>query len=203
VITAPYHTKLLKVWLPLPQSDQGQEVSASEISTFPAKVTPKIGVEKKFGNKFAYFEFDHPEGAQIIRHKFRIKVWELRWNLDAARVKAVDEWPAGFERYLRGDSTVVVNDRLNKVLKDILPRRGNPSRDLAAVMDWINQTIVYDHANCSLQASSEHALDKRRGHCSDYHGLCAAFGRALGYPTRVTYGINAFPKNSPSHCKIE
>src|SRR5207248_4499762 len=29
------------------------------------------------------------------------------------------------------------------------------------------------------------------------------FGRALGYPTRVTYGINPFPKNSPSHCKLE
>jgi hypothetical protein len=25
----------------------------------------------------------------------------------------------------------------------------------------------------------------------------------MGYPTRVTYGINAFAKNSPSHCKLE
>ena len=25
----------------------------------------------------------------------------------------------------------------------------------------------------------------------------------LGFPTRVTYGILAFPKNSPSHCKLE
>jgi hypothetical protein len=28
-------------------------------------------------------------------------------------------------------------------------------------------------------------------------------GRAIGYPTRVTYGLNPFPKNSPSHCKLE
>ena len=55
----------------------------------------------------------------------------------------------------------------------------------------------------SLAASAVHALEKRRGHCSDYHGFCAALGRALGYPTRVTYGINPFPKNSPSHCKLE
>ena len=27
-------------------------------------------------------------------------------------------------------------------------------------------------------------LENRRGHCSDYHGFCAAMGRALGYPTR-------------------
>ena len=55
----------------------------------------------------------------------------------------------------------------------------------------------------SLQASSEQLLNKGMGHCSDYHGFCAAVGRALGYPTRVTYGINPFPKNSPSHCKME
>ncbi len=48
-----------------------------------------------------------------------------------------------------------------------------------------------------------HALDKRRGHCSDYHGFCASLGRAMGNPTRVTYGINPFPKSSPSHCKLE
>ena len=33
--------------------------------------------------------------------------------------------------------------------------------------------------------------------------MCASLGRALGYPSRVTYGINPFPKNSPSHCKLE
>lgn len=47
----------------IPQSDFGQEVSDSELSTFPVKVEPRIGVEKVHGNKFAYFEFNHPEGT--------------------------------------------------------------------------------------------------------------------------------------------
>jgi transglutaminase-like putative cysteine protease len=71
------------------------------------------------------------------------------------------------------------------------------------VLGWVNGHLKYDHVNASLQASSAHAIETRAGHCSDYHGLCAAFGRALGYPTRVTYGINPFPKSSPSHCKLE
>src|SRR6266536_422120 len=70
-------------------------------------------------------------------------------------------------------------------------------------MKWVNETMTYDHSRASLKASAEWALENKRGHCSDYHGLCAAVGRALGYPTRVTYGINPFPKNSPSHCKLE
>jgi hypothetical protein len=70
-------------------------------------------------------------------------------------------------------------------------------------MQWIDQHLTYDHAAASLRADAGHAFRERRGHCSDYHGLCAAMGRAIGYPTRVTYGLALFPKNSPSHCKLE
>ena len=203
VVTAPYHTKKLRVWLPLPQSDAGQEVQEISLDTFPVKVEPKIATEPKFGNRFAYFEFDHPEGGQIIRHRFKVKVWELRWGVDPAKVAKVERWPAGFDRYLKPDKSVAVNDDLRKLLGEIIPERRGEATDLAAVMGWVNDHLTYDHGHASLKASSLHALNERRGHCSDYHGLCAAFGRALGYPTRITYGINPFPKNSPSHCKVE
>jgi transglutaminase-like putative cysteine protease len=203
VITAPYHTRRLRVWLPLPQSDGGQEVQEVSLSTFPAEVTPRIGAEPVFGNRFAYFEFDHPEGAQIIRHRFKVKVWELHWDVDPARVVAPDHWPAGFDLYLKSDASVHVDGRVEAVAREVVARRKNPAEDLGAVMDWLNEHMKYDHSHASLRASSEHALAGMTGHCSDYHGLCAAFGRALGFPTRVNYGINTFPKNSPSHCKLE
>jgi transglutaminase-like putative cysteine protease len=203
VVTAPYHTKVLKVWLPLPQSDAGQQVEEGALTTFPMKAAPKVAAEPVFGNTFACFTFDHPEGAQVIRHTFKIKVWEMNWALEPAKVVAVPRWPAAFDRYLKSDAAVRVDDRFEGLVKEIVPERKNPAEDLATVMDWLHANMKYDHSQASLRASSEHALTKRTGHCSDYHGLCAAFGRALGYPTRITYGINAFPKNSPSHCKIE
>jgi transglutaminase-like putative cysteine protease len=203
VVTAPAHTHTLRVWLPLPQTDAGQEVVEKDLTTFPMKVTARIGCEPVFGNRFAYFEFDHPEGAQIIRHRFRVKVWELRWDLDPARVETVGRWPRGFDKFLYSDRSVVVDDLLKKTVRQIVPEKQGEAKDLAAVMTWVNENITYDHSTASLRASSEHALTKRRGHCSDYHGLCAALGRGLGYPTRITYGINTFPKNSPSHCKLE
>jgi transglutaminase-like putative cysteine protease len=181
----------------------GQEVEERGITSFPMQVKPRIAKEPAFGNQFAYFEFDNPEGGQVIRHRFKIKVWELTWDIDPARVVNEKRWPAGFDRYLRSDRAVLVDDRFQAVAHEIVPERKNPAQDLAAVMDWLNDHMTYDHAQASLWASSEHALTKKTGHCSDYHGLCAAFGRALGFPTRVTYGINLFPKNSPSHCKIE
>ncbi|MCI0492638.1 MAG: transglutaminase domain-containing protein, partial [Planctomycetes bacterium] len=108
VVTAPYHTNKLKVWLPLPQTDAAQEVTEVGLSTFPMDIKPRIGVEAVFGNRFAYFEFDRPRGAQVIRHQFKIKVWELNWNVDPKRVTGVERWPAGFERYLKSDQAIVV-----------------------------------------------------------------------------------------------
>src|SRR5205807_2008599 len=35
VVTAPYRTKVLKIWLPLPQSDRAQQVVEGELTSFP------------------------------------------------------------------------------------------------------------------------------------------------------------------------
>lgn len=203
VVTAPHRTKTLKIWLALPQSDVVQTIEGSEFSTFPLKLTPKLTQEPVHGNQFAYFEFDQPQGAQIIRHKFKATIHEMRWHIDPAKVAKVERWPASFEPYLKSDRSVTVDERVQKLVLDVVPKSTNASDDLASIMKWVNGYMKYDHASGSLKASAENALTKKAGHCSDYHGLCAAFGRALGYPTRVTYGLNPFPKNSPSHCKLE
>lgn len=204
VVTAPYKTKSLRVWLPIPRDDQGQEVRRSRLSTFPIAVDPQVAQEPNFGNTFAHFEFKSPSGAQIVRHRFQITVWELDWNVDPEKVVSVDMWPAAFDRYRRGETqAVVVDERFGTLLNEIVPRRDNLARDFGSVLVWAQNNLTYDHHDASLRASSVHALEKRRGHCSDYHGLCASLGRELGVPTRVTYGINPFPKNSPSHCKLE
>ncbi len=203
IVTAPSHTKLLKVWLPLPPTDAAQEVEEGPIATFPMKGKPQIETEKKYGNRFAYFEFKAPQGAQIIRRRFTVKTWELHWDIDPKKVKPPATWPAAFKPYLESDASVTIDEPLKALLSKVAPARENPARELTSVFDWVSANMTYDHVNASLKASATHALEKRRGHCSDYHGLCAAFGRALGFPTRVTYGINPFPKSSPSHCKME
>jgi transglutaminase-like putative cysteine protease len=205
VVTPPYKTKKLSVWLPIPTSDAGQEVTEGELSSFPIEVQPTIATESQYGNRFAYFEFQSPNGAQIIRHRFRVNVWELRWHLDPEKIKLVDRWPDSFDVYRRGDSqAVLVDERFVSVLNEIVPARSSsPFQDFSRVLDWVQDNVTYDHEDASLRASAEQVLTKRRGHCSDYHSFCASMGRQLGLPSRVTYGINPFPKNSPSHCKLE
>jgi len=98
---------------------------------------------------------------------------------------------------------VTLGDQLTALAREIVPTPGDPREDLARILDWVLANLSYDHATCSLRASSEWAREKGCGHCSDYHGLSAALARASGLPARVAYGLNLLPKNSPSHCKLE
>lgn len=203
VVTPPHHAKQLRVWLPVPPSDTAQTFELLETETFPLSVEPEVNTEPKYGNTFAYFEFNNPVGAQIIRRRFRITTHELRWMIDERKVQRVERWPSTFNKYLESDASVVVSDELLAELNTFLPERTHTYRDLTLAIDWVDKNLSYSHSKASLQANSTQALHSRTGHCSDYHGLCSAFGRALGYPTRVTYGMAAFEKDSPSHCKLE
>jgi transglutaminase-like putative cysteine protease len=203
VVTAPQNTKKLRVWVPIPPSDRGQEVTAGTFTTFPTEVKPKVGTEPVFGNTFAYFEYDNPQGAQIIAHTFKATVWEQRWGVDAAKVVRVEKWPASFDPFRRTEPGVVVDERFKKLAGQIAGGKTSPGTELDAILDWAHDNLTYDHTNTSLVASSEHALEKKRGDCSDYHGLCSSLGRALGTPTRVVDGFHLFPKNYPGHCKLE
>jgi transglutaminase-like putative cysteine protease len=203
VITPPYKCKVLKVWMPVPPSDAVQEVTGSRFSTFPMPVESRIGIEKTYRNRFAYFEFKEPHGAQIVRHRFTVKTHEVRWNIDPHKVVPVKKWPDSFADFLRGEKYVPVDDRVTSLARTIVVENTNAGRDLQRVMSWVSREMTYSHKEASLKGSALHALDKKVGHCSDFHGLCTALGRSLGYPTRIVYGINPYPKNSPSHCKLE
>jgi hypothetical protein len=202
IVTAPSGTKVLKVWVPVPQDDLGQMVEAGTWSVFPTNVKPTFHTENVFGNRFAYFELASPQGAHVIAHSFKATVWQLDWNVDVGKVAQVGKWPSSFDPYRRAERGIVIDDRVRK-LAGGLAGRGGPAADLGAVMGWVHDNMAYDHSVTSLVASTDHALSKKRGDCSDYHGLCSSLSRALGLPTRVTYGLHLFPKNLPCHCKLE
>jgi transglutaminase-like putative cysteine protease len=170
IVTAPANTKSLKVWVPVPQDDAGQQVAAGTWSVFPTDVKPTFHTEKVFGNHFAYFEFSSPQGAQIIAHSFKATVWQLDWNVEADKVARIEKWPSTFGPYQRAEHAIVIDDRVKRLATG-LAGKGGAAGDLEAVMRWVQDNMAYDHSASSLIASTAHALDKKRGDCSDYHGL--------------------------------
>lgn len=204
-VNPPAGTKRLRVWLPLPPSDQCQTISERRLDTFPRSIEPTIESEPEFGNSFAYFEFDSPQGAQLIQHQFTAEIHQLDWDVDYGLVARPDVWPKSFTPYQRPDPRSGEGNELREVLSQIdASNRSDADGDrLVGAIQWVDQNLTYDHANASLSADPMHAMVNRRGHCSDYHGLCGTLAREIGYPSRVLYGLHMFDKGSPSHCKLD
>jgi len=134
VVTPPYHANVLKVWLPLPQNNAGQEIRDRQISTFPMKVEAEIATESVFGNQFAYFEFHQPKGAQIIRHRFIAKVWEMTWDVSPERIRLPHQWPSSLAAYLRDVDGLAQRDDFRTILEDIGANQPLPANALFAWM---------------------------------------------------------------------
>ena len=202
-ITAPDKTRQLRVWLPLPASTGGQIIRNRTLRTFPLERSPEIAVEPTFGNTFAYFEIDAPEGAMEIQHTFTAEIAQRVWAVDYKKVDNIAKWPGQFDVYRTPDARSANAKDYQKIVGQIQSGSLQKPQQLIKAMEWVDEHLTYDAANASLSADPAHALIHRRGHCSDYHGLCGTFAREIGYPARVLYGLQMFDKASPSHCKLE
>ena len=92
-IMAPAKTRKLRVWVPLPPSTATQVVTESEFRTFPREHQPQLTREPTFGNAFAYFEIDSPDGALEIQHTFAAEIAQLDWDVDYSKVANAASWP--------------------------------------------------------------------------------------------------------------
>ncbi len=198
VFTPPVGTKVAHVWMVKPPNDEGQEVLKFESEPMPTLEAP----DPLYGNQLVYWRLDNPEGAQVIRYRLRVRAYELRWHLQPDKVNQPD--PKGMAEWLRHETYIIVNDpRIRSLAQQLVRNASTPFEKVRRVLEYVIDTMKYSHAECSLSASALHAYTARTGHCSDYHGFSTALLRSLGFPARVTYGINPFKRRSPSHCKLE
>ncbi|MGQ9727325.1 MAG: transglutaminase-like domain-containing protein [Candidatus Fervidibacter sp.] len=198
VFTPPVNTKVAYVWLVKPPDDEGQEVLTFETAPKPTLQSP----DPLYGNQLLYFRLDDPDGAQVISYRFKILVWELRWHIQPEQVSSLTNMK--MSEWLRSESQIVVNDhRIRKLAQEVAGDGPNVFDRVHRILQFVMNTLTYSHAECSLKASALHALSKRIGHCSDYHGFATALLRSIGIPARVTYGVNPLKRRSPSHCKLE
>ena len=75
------------------------------------------------------------------------------------KVERVEKWPATFDKFQRAERGILIDDRVKRLADDLAGTSG-PAGDLAAIMDWVQANLTYDHSATSLVATA-HVMGTR------------------------------------------
>ena len=202
---APAKTRKLRVWVPLPPSNREPRWCGKVSSgRFHANINRNSRVNLPLVTNLPTLKSTHP-----------MERWRFSTPLQQRSLKSIGAWitlrlpmqPRGLRHSRFSKLQMCTFGACQELHGDRRIRfsqfRTRTRQQFMKAIDWVDKHLTYDSANASLTADPAHGLIHRRGHCSDYHGLCGTFAREIGYPSRVLYGLQMFDKGSPSHCKLE
>ncbi len=206
--TPPQGAKLVRIWLVKPPSTEDQFVANFQTLTPPTAE----GIDPLNGNHLLCYEYRNPTESLEPRLSYDVTKYAVRYHIDPAKVGRPKSFPQEFDKYLRSEQRIAIDDNIRTLARQIAGDEQNPYLVAQKFFLWIIDNIHYGHEDtetgeigCTLQADSRFVYQHRRGHCSDWHGFFIALCRSVGIPARLTYGFEPSEKKrvSPSHCRAE
>ena len=179
----PANISKLRVWLPVPQDSTVQSIRDLSFSA-PARFT----TEKKYGNKIAYFEIEHPKSAHEITMRFVCERKEI--VMDLAKLSSDGKPNSQFIAFLNPDKLVLVDEQIRAMASKITAGKRTTIEKARAIYDYVLGQMTYDknHQGWGL-GSTRHACDVGKGNCTDFHALFNSLCRAEGIASGFEIGL--------------
>lgn len=178
----------VRVWLPVPMSNEDQTVKALE-RELPAEA--RQAEEPKYGNRILSFAVAAPASGELaFNTAYEVRRQEVR-GLPGEMIgmgrKLTDEQKRLF---LSAEKLVPTGGKSLDLLKDVkLPME----KLLAAriLYDRVDEHMKYDKSKPGWgRGDVEWACDSRFGNCTDFHSLFISLARAEGLPSRFEIGLS-------------
>lgn len=190
--------KVVRVWLPVAQTDDYQTVGNVEFDAGSAKAEL---TEDALGNQMLYIEWDADADpasrtASVSFHASRPEV---------LRPELVEEGAPGSEldEYLQPSSTIPLDGEVKTLADEITKDQTTCLGKARAIYDWIIANMERDNSviGCG-QGNVPELLNTLRGKCTDINSVFVGLCRASGIPARETFGIrmNADDITGNQHC---
>ena len=198
----PQTASTMTVWIPLPMSRDGQQVSDVAIDS---PYEWHRATEKAFGNEFAYATVPRPEsGTFTVRVNFRTTRREITEEALADTTKPTK---ADLQRALKADRLVTLSPRVRQLADKITAGKTTPIDQAHAIYDYLLSTMKYDKNFPGWgNGDTERACDIHAGNCTDFHSLFMSLARSKGIPARFVIGFPV-PENGGKaagyHCWAE
>jgi transglutaminase-like putative cysteine protease len=182
----------LLLWIPLPQSDEYQNIQNLRIDSV---VPHSQGRESEYDNLFALFKPTTAErqAGFDITLQFQATRFEHKVSLDSESAKLVllkSSTPPDLQRYLQPDELIPLNGVIAQLAAQ---NTAGDTTTLAAarhIYEYVVATMRYDKSGQGWgRGDAVWACTSKRGNCTDFHSLFIGMMRASGIPARFEIGF--------------
>ena len=175
----------VRVWLPVPQTNDHQKVKMLE-TALPAD--GKTASEPTYGNKILYFETKGPaSGSLEFATSYLVHRREVR-GLTGGGGK-IQLTGAQRNLFLSGNKNVPLAGKQLRLL-DGINLSNNPLVLARALYERVDDHVRYDKSQPGYgNGDVLWVCDSRFGNCTDFHSLFISWARAKGLPARFEIGF--------------
>ena len=206
----PSGAKRVRVWVPVPQTDQHQTVRVLAVK---AAVKTRMTQEPEYGDRMMYAEIENPAPGKA-EFTLEYKVTRREYSRgDYAHLKQTDQKPgvvlASMNRLIAPDNLIPTDGKIKALAVEITGSQIGTVAKAKAAYDYFFTNMRYDKTGSGWgRGDAVWACDSKRGNCTDFHSPFIGIVRADGIPARFDIGF-PLPENKDNgdipgyHCWAE
>ena len=192
----PSGAKRVRVWVPVPRTDQHQTVRVLAVK---APVKTQMTRESEYGNRMLYAEIQNSVSGKI---EFTLEYEVTRREYargDYAQLKRTDQKPglvsASMSRLIAPDNLIPTDGKIKALAVEVTGSQSGTVAKAKAAYDYLFANMRYDKTGSGWgRGDAVWACDVKRGNCTDFHSPFIGMLRADGIPARFDIGF-PLPEN--------
>jgi transglutaminase-like putative cysteine protease len=186
----PAGTKLVRVWIPVAQTDEHQTVRIVETNVAANRMTR----EPEYGNKIMYAEMANPGRAPVTFYLVYEVTRKEFSRGDYAQLERKDSKPgvvpASMTRFVAPDRLIPTDGKMKALADEVTGNATGTVAKAKAAYDYLFATMKYDKSGTGWgRGDAVWACDAKHGNCTDFHSPFIAMMRADGIPARFDIGF--------------
>jgi transglutaminase-like putative cysteine protease len=192
----PSQAKRVRVWVPVPQTDQHQTV---RILAVKAPVKTRTTQEPEYGNRMIYAEIENPSaGKAEFTLEYKVTRRECARG-EYAQLERADlkpsVVPASMSRLIAPDNLIPTDGKIKELAVEVTGSQTGTVAKAKAAYDYLFTNMRYDKTGSGWgRGDAVWACDAKRGNCTDFHSPFIGMLRADGIPARFDIGF-PLPEN--------
>lgn len=184
----------VRLWIPLPQSDENQTISNMSITTTP-HINYITATEKEYSNKYLFLEATKQKEPLPVE-------FEILVEYDVTRKETTSQNSSnGLPNHiqlLNDDSNAPITPEVKRRTEEAVADRKSNDEKAGAIYDRVLFDVTYDKSGTGWgEGDINYVCDAGAGNCSDFHTLFIAMSRAADIPAYFEIGFS-IPTDSTS-----